>query len=389
MKENKLIIAAAGAGKTTFLVEKALTCEARVLITTFTNENEAEIHDKFLEKCGFVPENVTIQPWFSFLLEHGVRPYQGTCNPDLFGKRINGVYLTNKIGGIKYYKKIGNRQIPVLYKEDEEFLQHYFTNDNRIYTDKIAKFVVRANERSNGNVIDRISRIYPNIFIDEVQDLAGYDLEIVRLLFHGSSSVICVGDPRQVTYYTHLEKKHQAYKHGMVKQYVEKECYKADGIVIDENSLSYSHRNNKDICDFSFRIYPEYPRVQPCQCEKCHPSDVEHQGIYVVKHSDLERYLSLYRPIQLRYNVKTRTQAGFSSYNFGQSKGKTYNRVIIYPTSDMVKWLIDNQTDLAEETRAKLYVAVTRARYSVAFVIPDNIVDRINGITVWSENPLF
>lgn len=44
---NKLIIAAAGSGKTTYLVKEALELkDSRVLITTYTEANEAEIRKK-------------------------------------------------------------------------------------------------------------------------------------------------------------------------------------------------------------------------------------------------------------------------------------------------------------------------------------------------------
>ncbi len=56
-------------------------------------------------------------------------------------------------------------------------------------------------------MIKRISKIFPNIFIDEIQDLAGYDLDILKLLFKSESTILCVGDPRQITYLTHWEKK--------------------------------------------------------------------------------------------------------------------------------------------------------------------------------------
>ena len=74
MNRNKLIIAAAGSGKTTFLIDNALHIEdSNVLITTYTEENEKEIRKKFE---GVIPNNIRIQTWFSFLLQHGVRPYQ-------------------------------------------------------------------------------------------------------------------------------------------------------------------------------------------------------------------------------------------------------------------------------------------------------------------------
>lgn len=74
---NKLIIAAAGSGKTTHLVNEALKIkESRVLITTYTEANEREIRKKFFELNGCIPNNITIQTWFSFLIQHGVKPYK-------------------------------------------------------------------------------------------------------------------------------------------------------------------------------------------------------------------------------------------------------------------------------------------------------------------------
>ena len=44
MTNNKLIVAAAGSGKTTFLINEALKQQnAKILITTYTEANEAEI----------------------------------------------------------------------------------------------------------------------------------------------------------------------------------------------------------------------------------------------------------------------------------------------------------------------------------------------------------
>lgn len=53
---------------------------------------------------------------------------------------------------------------------------------------------------------------------------------------------------------------------------------------------------------------------------------------------------------------------------FGRSKGLGFDRVITYPTKEMVDWLKSAQSALKAETRAKLYVALTRARHAVAVV---------------------
>ncbi len=208
---NKLIITAAGSGKTTFLVEEALKQkEGKVLITTYTQANETEIRKKIIERNKCVPENVTVQTWFSFLLKHGVRPFQGI----LVDKKIRGLILINNQSGLKAYRNpcqdckqkniinnnCRNCKNPIYFGEEKEFERHYFSKELKIYSDKLSKFVFRCNEKSNGSVIDRISRIYSHIFIDEIQDLAGYDLDLLKLLFNCSSDILLVGDPRQGTY---------------------------------------------------------------------------------------------------------------------------------------------------------------------------------------------
>lgn len=57
-QKNRLFIAAAGAGKTTFIVKEAAENEdKRILITTFTEQNEVEIHNKF-RKLWLCPTTV-------------------------------------------------------------------------------------------------------------------------------------------------------------------------------------------------------------------------------------------------------------------------------------------------------------------------------------------
>ncbi|TDD29176.1 hypothetical protein E1287_31465 [Actinomadura sp. KC06] len=54
--------------------------------------------------------------------------------------------------------------------------------------------------------------------------------------------------------------------------------------------------------------------------------------------------------------------------NMGQSKGQTFDRVLIFPTSKLKTYLHTcNPADAGD--RAKFYVAVTRARHSVSFVL--------------------
>jgi UvrD/REP helicase. len=113
MSKHKLIISSAGSGKTSFLVKKAIeNKDQRILITTYTENNEIEIRKKFIAKLGYLPKNVTIQSWFSFLIQHGVKPFQGSLWEPLFNIDIKGLILVNSKSGKWYYdEKIKGRCI--------------------------------------------------------------------------------------------------------------------------------------------------------------------------------------------------------------------------------------------------------------------------------------
>jgi DNA helicase-2/ATP-dependent DNA helicase PcrA len=374
MKTNKLIIAAAGAGKTTFLVEESLKQkDGNVLITTYTLANEEEIRKKIIEINKCIPENITVRTWFSFLLQHGVRPYQG-C---LFEKKVKGMILVTNQSAVKYYNKSG---IPVCYKEDEDLEKHYFTDTFKIYSDKLSKFVFRCNQKSDGAVIDRLSRIYPHIFVDEVQDLAGYDLELLKLLFGSDSNILMVGDPRQVTYLTHNERKYAKYKDGRIKDFIQNECKKSN-CEIDEKTLNSSHRNNELICSFSSKLYPNFT---PCTSNQ--KEVTKHDGVFLVKKQDVKKYLEAYNPAQLRNSIKVEVNENYKAVNFGDSKGLSFDRVLIYPTEPFVNWLINNNSDLKPTSRSRFYVAITRARYSVGIVYDFDSSLKIEGVKIYEQN---
>lgn len=372
MINNKLIIAAAGSGKTTFLVEQALAAtNANILITTYTENNEEEIRSKILEKCGHIPKSITVQTWFSVLLQHGVRPYQGHFyEPD-----IRGMILVNEQSGLKYKTHKG---IPVYYKEDTEFEQHYFNKDRKIYSDKIAKFVCKCNEKSGNSVISRLSKIYTHIFIDEVQDLAGYDLEFLKLLFKSETNILLVGDPRQGTYSTNNAAKNKKFKQSAIVSFFEDNSI---NIEKDETSMTTNHRCISTICNLSNSLFPDLSKTT-----SGNNNATEHDGVFLVKQTDVPAYLEKYNPMQLRYDKKTKVIENYQAMNFGESKGRSFNRVLIYPTDPIKKWLQNHNSELASTSRSKLYVAITRARQSVAFVYDFKDNEIIQGITNFNPN---
>jgi len=374
MSKNRLIIAAAGSGKTTYLVNEALAQNGSIMILTYTLSNEDVIKRRIIKQVSCIPSNITIQTWFSFLLQHGVRPYQGSLNDSLFEHDIRGMLLVNQQSGFRYKNKNGT---PVFWGEND-FDRHYFTKDFKIYSDKISKFVCKCNKASNHAVINRLSRIYNHIYIDEVQDLAGYDLEILRLLFKSSISVLLVGDPRQVTYLTHIERKYGKYKNGKIRDFVKHELGQCIACEIDETTLKVSHRCSPSICEYASRLYPNLPETTACPC--CRQNGINHQGVFLVKPDDLDIYIQNFDVMQLRWDRRTNVVSNARVMNFGEAKGETFDRVLIYPTEDMAKWVKDSSTKLTDGARAKFYVALTRARYSAAIVFNYEIDRSYDGL---------
>lgn len=353
MPKSKCVIAAAGSGKTTHLVQKALETDEdkNILITTFTRENEKEIRKKIIEKNKAIPSNITVMTWWSFLLKHGVRPYQKLITET----HVRGLFLTPKRSGF-----IGlNRARKPMFIPERQTESFYFTKDKKIYSDKIAIFVVRCDEQSKGAVIERLSRVFDEIYIDEVQDLAGYDLEIVLRVLK-AIPVMLVGDPRQSTYDTHFSQKHKKYKDGNIAQFIKDKC--PDDCEIDDSTLQNSYRCHQGICSYSSSLYPQHPGVDSLLKES-----TEHDGVFFISPNEVADYIQKYQPVQLRYNKKVVVDDSQPAYNFGESKGLTFDRVLIYPTAPIKNHILGKKL-IEGASLCKFYVALTRAKHSAAIV---------------------
>ena len=353
MYNNKLILACAGAGKTEFIVNNALSkcTDKKVLITTYTNANEEEIKNRIISKKGCIPSNITVQSWWSFLLQHGVKPYQNY----ILKKDVEGLLLVNS--------KSGHRNSQVYWgKNNPE--KYYLSENKKIYSDKIAVFVYEANTDGDNKdcVINRLQGIYDNIYIDEVQDLVGYDLEIIKMLFTSSINIILVGDTRQCTYQTHYATKHQKYV-GKIHCFLKKELPKRPKVTFKYYTriLKKSYRCNADICNVANQVYGDSDCIL---MESSFNEENVHKGVFLIKVKDLESYLKEFTPIQLRTAKNTEgVNSAYDAINFGQSKGLSFDRVVIFPTNNIKKWIKGD-----EYKDAKLYVALTRAKHSVALV---------------------
>ncbi|MFN3327584.1 MAG: UvrD-helicase domain-containing protein, partial [Fervidobacterium pennivorans] len=240
--------------------------------------------------------------------------------------------------------------------------KYFFLEGNKIYTDKISEFACICDAKTQGAMIRRIENIYDCIFIDEVQDLAGYDLEVLELLIHSKVQIMAVGDNRQATYATNYSPKNSRFKGKNIIDLFKMWESKVWCSIEERNEC---YRANQVICDFADALYPSMPKTI-----SQNNSITGHDGIFTIPSTEITSYIEKYKPQVLRYRRSVDTE-NLQALNFGLSKGQTFPRVLIFPTGGIKHYLKNNTLDDKVGDIPKFYVAVTRAKYSVAFVFDD------------------
>lgn len=360
LKNNILIHSTAGSGKTTCLVKVALNnADKKILITTYTKNNTQEIKNKFVELNGYVPKNVEITTWETFLLKNCIRPYQNLMG---FEDRIYQVYFTNTD---PHLRKGSNGKYYYTIKKSNDIRRYYLTSNGRIYSCKISEFADDCHKMVEGKMLQRMEECYDYIFVDEAQDFAGYDFEIMNLILKSKNiKAIIVADKRQNTFDTHYSKKNKKYAENIIEWFKFLENKKLAKL----NYLNNTWRCNQQICDIADSLYPELPKSISKNKIK-----TEHEGLFYVRNKNLKKYLNRYNPVVLAYdkNSCNDLETDIKTMNFGISKGLTFDRVIIKPTEKIMNFL--KYGNIPEKAREKLYIAITRARYSVGFIVPNDI----------------
>ena len=90
----------------------------------------------------------------------------------------------------------------------------------------------------------------------------------------------------------------------------------------------------------------------------------EHDGVFLIHKNDVSLYTRIFNPTILKYDIRTDTM-GLNSYNFGQCKGLTFDRVLIFPNKSYIQFLKGKELTAP----SKYFVAATRPKYSLAFVV--------------------
>lgn len=339
---NEIIVAAAGGGKTTRIVRRAAADPRRAALVTYTTNNVQELRARFYEIGAAIPAHVEIWSWYRFLLHELVRPYQLS----LAKRRIDGLHYVEGQSA--------------LYAKKSDIGRYFLSGGGRlIYSDKISEFVLMLNEASGGAVVGRLAQRFSVIYVDEIQDMAGWDLDLLELLLRSGIEIVLVGDHRQATFRTNNSPKNKAFAGiKVIDMFRAWEKAKLGELVFERET----HRCHQRIADLADAFFPS----EPTTISK-NDSDTGHDGVFVLSCALVEKYVERFSPQVLRLDRKTNCN-DYPALNFGDSKGLTFDRVLIFPHKSGQTWLRSGDYKHVAGSVAKLYVGVTRARHSVAFV---------------------
>lgn len=343
---NTAKMSAAGSGKTWDICHDALKAvknnNKRVLILSFTNRSiESARNEIRKQNEGVLHPQVVVKTWYRFLLSDMIKPYQA----GITGGRIN------HIKSVDFSEQFGqvNRNKAGTYPR-------YINSGRNVRSNQASELAVLINQRSRGMSIKRLEEIYSNIYFDEIQDLVGYDIDLLRLLMESNIAITCCGDSKQATFTTHVAKKNKKQTGKNIWLFFSE--LEANGLVLIERKLA-SRRFNWDICCFANAIYPAGDAITTIMEEV-----TEHDGVFLINEADVEVYSKYFCPQVLRFDARTKTEG--PCLNFGVCKGETFDRVLIYPNGKLNDFVLKgNALDHPE----KYYVGVTRPRYSIAFVM--------------------
>jgi hypothetical protein len=344
--KNLVKLSAAGSGKTWGICSDALSIvndaanKKKVLITTYTNKGVEAINREIKKQnFGVLSERIFIRSWYQFLLHDLIRPYQSFVAGI---NKIKSFDFSNMYGEINYFAKGKSLR--------------YINPQGNVLANHASELAIYLNSQSNGMVVERLEKIYSHIFIDEIQDMAGNDLELIELLMDSAIIITCVGDNKQATFKTHNTQKRKKYAGKNIWFFFN--YLESKGKANIEYNL-VSRRFNQRICQFANAIFPNENNISTCMKEK-----TEHDGVFLILRDDVHIYYNYFKPVVLKYDKKTSTD-GYSSLNFGQCKGMTFERVLIYPNKTLIDFIFGRKLN----SQQKYYVAVTRPKYSIAIVL--------------------
>lgn len=337
--DKRLILAVAGAGKTSFIID-SLRKDKKSIILTYSDNNYENIREKIIEKFNGIPQNIYLTTYFNFLYSFCYKPFLH------YRVKARGYNFEHPPDDTAYLKR-----------EDPRY---YIDNYRRLYHNRLAKLIDVM--KVNKNIIDRLEKYFDELYIDEVQDFAGHDFNLLLDLSKSNIKIMFVGDFYQYTFDTSRDGNVNKNLHKDYKKYTQR--FSKLNFKIDKSTLIKSYRCSRSLCLFINNK----------------------MGINIESHKDNKTLVELLEeknkiediiqddkiPKLFFWNSK---KYNCFSMNWGESKGiDNFKDVcVILNKSTYQLFKKDKLIDMNPKSKNKLYVACTRANNDLFFV-PEKLI---------------
>jgi len=223
--DKKIILAVAGSGKTSLIIDN-LNLEKRFLLVTYTISNTRNLRSGIIEKFGYFPDNIQLYSYFPFLYGFCFKPFLS------YKLKVKGIFW----------------DFPPehTFKKRRDDLSFYLTEGRRLYHNRIAKLLQELNVLDDIN--ERLEKYYDCLFIDEIQDFAGHDFDLLKSLVKAKLEIQLVGDFHQHTFDTSRDGTTNNDLHNNYEEYIK--SFEQMGVRPDTKHLNKSWRCTPTICNF-------------------------------------------------------------------------------------------------------------------------------------------
>ncbi|MGK0577903.1 UvrD-helicase domain-containing protein [Macrococcus capreoli] len=345
--DKKIILAAAGAGKTYYIANN-FKVDEKVILISFTNSNVNNIRLEVMNRYnGILPSNVQIMTFDSFVYNHLIKPFE----PLFLQKKSRGIDI---------------RTVPIEDARDrryikDKFCAHYINKYNEFYVSRLGKLFLKFNKDRQKLIINRLERYCDAIYIDEFQDYNGYDFKVIKFLLEKTNiKVTAVGDINQSCLVPLRCKDNSISKQPFytINNIDEFKSKLSNKIIYDESSLISSRRVPKVTCEFiSNNLGID---IQSSSSESSSIIFLENMEEItdVIKNDSIPK---------LVWNKGVNNPFVSKYINWSYSKGDTYPKACIILTSTTNN--IDNWRNItSNKTKNALYVALTRSKGDIYII---------------------
>ena len=338
--DKRVIFAVAGSGKTTYIINQ-LDIDSKAIVVTYTITNTKNLRQGIIKKFGCIPSNIKLYSYFTFLYSFCFKPF-------LLDKiKPKGILWEN----------------PPLWtnKVKRNNLKFYASKTRYLYHNRIARLLDETNVLEKVN--KRIEKYYDYLFIDEIQDFAGHDFNLLKSITKSNINLLFVGDFYQHTFDTSRDGNVNASLHKDYERYARE--FKKLGVFVDTSTLDKSYRCSPNICNFissKLGISMESKKTNNTNVIEITSEEEAQQLIQD------DKIMKLFLKEHYKYDCLSK--------NWGDCKGENhYNDVCVVmnkTTNELYKRKRLNE--FAPTSKNKFYVACTRANGNL-YLIDNTFLD--------------